>query len=129
MTAPVLASWLDLVESGCLGEVGELLADDAVFHSPAVFTPQTGRATVQAYLQAAATVFAGPDTGFRYVEQWVGQRSAVLEFTTTIDGVHVNGVDMLHWNDDGHITEVKVMLRPVKALQTVMPRMAELLGG
>lgn len=129
MTAPVLATWLELVESGRLGEVGELLTDDAVFYSPAVFTPQTGKPTVLAYLQAAATVFTGPETGFRYVEQWVGERSAVLEFTAALDGVHVNGVDILHWNDDGYITEVKVMLRPVKALQAVMPRMAALLAS
>ncbi|BBY56105.1 nuclear transport factor 2 family protein [Mycobacterium koreense] len=128
MTAAVITRWLELAETGRLDEAGELLTDDAVFSSPAVFTPQTGKQTVLAYLRAAATVFTGPGTGFGYVEQWVGERSAVLEFTATVDDVHVNGIDMLHWNDDGRITEIKVMLRPIKALQAVMPRMAELLA-
>jgi hypothetical protein len=51
----------------------------------------------------------------------------VLEFVTDIEGIHVNGIDMIAWNDADEIVSFKVMLRPVKALQTVIPRMAELL--
>lgn len=117
--------WIDAVESGRMDHVTELLADDAVFHSPAVFTPQEGRAKVIAYLGAAGKMFA--DTGFHYVEQWYNERSAILEFAATIDGIYVNGIDMVHWDADGKIVAVKVMLRPLKAVQTIMPKMAELL--
>jgi len=90
-----------------------------------VFTPQEGRSITLAYLTAAVKVFGG--NNFRYVGQWFGETSAVLEFVTEIDGIYVNGVDMIHWNDDERITDFKVMLRPFKALQTVMPAMAEAL--
>jgi hypothetical protein len=61
------------------------------------------------------------------VEQWVGDRSAVLEFAATVDGVYVNGIDLITWNDDGRIVSFKVMMRPFKGLQAIMPKMAELL--
>ena len=125
MTSPVIQRWIDVVEGGRADVVDELLAEDAVFYSPAVFTPQEGRAKTAAYLKAAAKLFGGSD--FRYVDQWYGERSAILEFTTDIDGIHVNGVDMIAWNDDDKIVSFKVMLRPFKALQTVIPKMAELL--
>lgn len=125
MTPPVMERWIALVESGHMDQVTELLADDAVFYSPAVFTPQQGRSKVITYLAAAAKVFS--DTGFHYVEKWYNDRSAILEFAATIDGIYVNGIDMVHWDDDGRIVAVKVMLRPLKALQTIVPKMGELL--
>jgi hypothetical protein len=96
-----------------------------VFFSPAVFTPQEGRDKAATYLKAAAKVFG--DTDFHYVEHWYKDQSAILEFAATIDGIYVNGIDMIHWNDDEQIVSFKVMLRPLKALQTVIPAMAELL--
>ncbi len=125
MTPPVIERWIDIIDNARTDELENLLADDAVFYSPAVFTAQEGRATTLAYLTAAGKLFGNND--FRYVNQWYGDRSAVLEFVAEIDGIHVNGVDMIHWNDDEKIVEVKVMLRPFKALQTVIPKMAELL--
>ena len=125
----MIQRWIEIIDTGRTDELHELLADDAVFYSPAVFTPQEGRAKAAAYLAAAAKLFA--DTGFRYVEKWYADHSAVLEFVADIDGIHVNGIDMVHWNDDGKITSVKVMLRPLKALQTVVPELGRLLqqGG
>ncbi len=102
------------------------LADDAVFYSPAVFTPQRGKALTATYLNAAAQLFGGTD--FRYVEQWESDRSAILAFQATVDGVTVDGIDMIHWNDEGKIVSFKVMIRPLKGLQAVIPRMAALLG-
>jgi hypothetical protein len=125
MTPPVIQRWIDIIDSGRTNELPDLLAQDAVFYSPAVFTPQEGRDTTLAYLAAAVKVFG--NSSFRYVGQWYGDRSAVLEFVVDIDGVHVNGVDMIAWNDDEKIVEFKVMLRPLKALQTVIPAMAQLL--
>ncbi|BCI55726.1 hypothetical protein NIIDNTM18_50040 [Mycolicibacterium litorale] len=123
----MIKRWLDFIDGGHGGDVTALLAADAVFYSPAVFTPQEGRDTTAAYLNAAAKLFGGQ--GFRYVNQWYADSSAVLEFVADLDGIHVNGIDMIEWNDAGEITSVKVMLRPFKALQTVIPRMAELLAG
>jgi hypothetical protein len=98
-----------------------LLADDVVFRSPAVHTPQAGKAITTAYLTGALHVL-GPT--LRYVEQWYGPRSAVLEFECDLDGTVVHGVDMLRWDDDDRLVEFTVMVRPYKGLQALMPRMA-----
>jgi hypothetical protein len=122
MTPPVIQRWIDIIDNGRTDGLEALLAENAVFYSPAVFTPQEGRATTLAYLTAAVNVLGG--SNFRYVGQWFADRSAVLEFVADLDGIHVNGVDVIHWNDDGEIAEFKVMLRPLKALQAVMAAMA-----
>src|SRR5690606_3515410 len=127
MTPEVIQRWLQIVESGDTEALDDLLADDSVFTSPAVFTPQQGKKLTSMYLTAAMRLFAGTD--FRYVGQWYAENSAVLAFTTEIDDVHVNGIDMIQWNESGQIVSVKVMLRPYKALQIVIPKMAELLQG
>ena len=126
MTPPVIERWIDVIENDRVSELEGLLAEDAVFYSPAVFTPQEGRDKAVTYLSAAAKMFGGTD--FHYIEQWYGDRSAVLEFAATIDGMYVNGIDMIHWNDDEKIVAVKVMVRPLKGLQALMPKMAELLA-
>jgi len=133
---PVIQRWLRVIESEVTaegehrnlgGELDDMLAEDAVFYSPAVFTPQRGRALAVAYLRAAEQMFSG--TGFHYVEQWYGDNSAVLQFAAEVDGLSVEGIDMIHWNDEGKITSVKVMVRPFKALQGVIGKMAELLAA
>ena len=125
MTPPLIDRWISIVETGRTEDLDALLADDAVFYSPAVFTPQKGKALTSKYLKAAAKLF--DDTDFHYVEQWHSERSAILEFVATVNGIHVNGIDMIHWNDDEQIVSFKVMLRPFKGLQAIMPGMAELL--
>ena len=126
MTPPVIERWHHFIDGGHDAAVLDaLLAEDCVFYSPAVFTPQAGRAKAAAYLRAAGKMFS--DTDFHYVEQWYGERSAVLEFAATIDGIYVNGIDMIAWNGDDQIVSFKVMMRPFKGLQAIMPRMAELL--
>jgi hypothetical protein len=102
-----------------------LLAEDAVFHSPVVHTPQRGRKRAAAYLSAAFHVFFNPT--FRYVREIVGASDAMLEFETEIDGVLVNGVDLIKWNEAGQIVEFKVMLRPLKAINLIHQRMAAML--
>jgi SnoaL-like domain len=124
MTPPVIARWISVIENGRTDELDALLADDAVFFSPAVFTPQEGRQQILKYLKAAVKVFGATD--FHYVEHWYSDQSAILEFAATIDGIYVNGIDMILWNDQEQIVSFKV-LRPLKALQTIIPAMAELL--
>jgi hypothetical protein len=120
-----LATWHQLVESGDPEGLDALLADDAVFYSPIVHTPQVGKTVTTLYLMAAFHVFFN-DT-FRYVREVVGERDAVLEFEVEIDGIHVNGVDMLTWNDEGLIVAFKVMVRPLKAINLIHEKMAAML--
>ena len=127
MTTPHIQRWIDFIDSHDPAELDAMLADDVVFYSPAVFTPQEGKAKTAMYLNAAAKVFGGTD--FRYVGQWHGDNSAILEFQATLDGVTVDGIDMIHWNAEGKIVAFKVMIRPFKGLQAVIPRMAELLSA
>jgi hypothetical protein len=120
-----LATWHRLVRTQDPAGLDELLAEDAVFVSPVVHTPQRGRPIAAAYLRAAFHVFFNPT--FRYVREIVGPNDAMLEFETTIDGIAVNGVDILRWNDAGRIVEFKVMVRPLKAIQLIHARMAAML--
>ncbi len=125
MTPDVITRWLAFLECGDTALLDDLLADDVTFSSPAVFTPQQGRAKTTAYLLAAEKMFA--DTGFHYTEHWYNDRSAILQFHADLGGTVVEGIDMIHWSDAGKIVSFKVMIRPMKALQAVIPRMAELL--
>ena len=120
---PGLAQWHAYMLGGSDPAVlADLLADDAVFHSPVVHTPQAGKAKVMAYLGAAAVVL-GNDT-FCYVRELVDGDDAMLEFTATIDGIHVNGIDLIHFGPDGKIKDFKVMVRPMKAMNKLWEMMA-----
>lgn len=125
MTEHPLQAWHRLVRTQDVSGLQGLLAEDAVFHSPVVHTPQRGRALAAGYLGAAFQVFFNP--GFRYVREIVGASDAMLEFETEVDGILVNGVDIIQWNDAGQITDFKVMLRPLKAINVIQQRMAEML--
>ncbi|MEO8936260.1 MAG: nuclear transport factor 2 family protein [Burkholderiaceae bacterium] len=125
MTEHPLETWHRLVRTQDPSGLDTLLADDAVFHSPVVHTPQRGRKLAARYLAAAFQVFFNP--GFRYVREIVGASDAMLEFETEVDGILVNGVDLIKWNDAGQIVEFKVMLRPLKAINVIHQRMSALL--
>lgn len=125
MPIDTMATWHKLVKSQDATGLDDLLADDAVFHSPVVHKPQVGKAITQKYLAAAFQVFF--NDSFRYVREVKGDRDAVLEFMVEIDGISVNGVDMIKWNDEGRITEFKVMLRPLKAVNLIHQKMGEML--
>lgn len=116
-----VAAWHRIAEARDPAGLGDLLAEDCVFRSPAVHTPQEGRALTTAYLSAAIVVL-GPT--LTYHRQWYAADSAVLEFSAELDGLAVHGVDMLAWGDDGRLTEFAVMVRPVKALHRLMELMA-----
>lgn len=118
-------AWHQLVAGKSAAGVDSLLAEDVVFHSPVVDTPQTGKAITRQYLAAVFEIFS--KHSFRYVREVVGEHDAVLEFLVEIDGVSVNGVDMIKWNDEGHIVDFKVMLRPMKALKVMQMKVAAVL--
>ena len=125
MAGDALDTWHRLVRTQDPSGLSALLAEDAVFHSPVVHTPQRGRKLAALYLGAAFQVFFNPT--FRYVREIVGPSDAMLEFETELDGVLVNGVDIIQWNEAGEIVEFKVMLRPLKAVNVVHQRMAAML--
>ncbi len=127
MTSEVIEKWHSIVRKRDQSGLNELLDDDVVFYSPVVHTPQHGKAVTTAYLTAALHVFG--NGSFRYVREVVGESDAVLEFETEIDGITVNGVDMIKWNDEGRIVEFKVMIRPLKAINLIHQKTATMLSA
>jgi hypothetical protein len=125
MPIDTLATWHSLVETHNPAGLDNLLADNATFHSPVVHKPQVGKPLTRMYLAAAFQVFFNPT--FRYVREIAGARDAVLEFTLEIDGIAINGVDMLQWDSEGRITDFKVMIRPLKAVNLIHEKMAAML--
>ena len=117
-----LARWHAYMESeGDPALLSALIVDDCVFHSPVVHTPQAGKPIVMAYLLAAAEVL-GNDS-FHYVRELVDGDEMMLEFVTELDGINVNGIDIIRFNAEGKITDFKVMVRPLKAINKVWEMM------
>jgi len=121
-----LRRWHDVVTSKNPALLDDLLADDVVFRSPAVFASQEGKVLTTSYLSAALTVL-GPS--LRYVSQWHDQASAVLEFEADLGGVYVQGVDILRWNAEGKLVSFTVIVRPLRGLQKLVELMAVQLGA
>ena len=120
----VVARWHRFLAGDLADGLDELLADDVVFYSPVVYTPQRGKAVTTQYLQAASRALAGgAGGGFRYTKQVLSGDTAVLEFETSVDGTYVNGVDIIRCDGEGRIVEFRVMLRPLQAIQAVHERM------
>ncbi|MET0524877.1 MAG: nuclear transport factor 2 family protein [Nocardioides sp.] len=115
-----ITRWREVVETNDAALLDPLLADDVVFRSPAVHTPQEGKELTTAYLRAAMVVL-GPT--LTYQHEWYDASSAILEFTAELDGLTVHGIDMIRWDDTGRIAEFTVMVRPFKALQKLMELM------
>lgn len=120
-----LNAWHEVVKSKSSDQLQQLVADDAVFHSPLVHTPQAGKSLTVAYLTAAMHVLA--NDSFQYVREVSEGPHSILEFALELEGIAVNGVDMITWNDEGKIIDFKVMIRPYKAIETVRTRMAAML--
>ena len=122
-TRSSLARWHEVAAAGSKPEeLAAIMREDAVFLSPVVHTPQRGRPIVVAYLTAAGKTLG--NESFRYVREVVGEGTVVLEFETEMEGILVNGIDMISFDDDGLITEFKVMVRPLKAINKVWEMMA-----
>lgn len=138
----VIDRWHAHLRGELPGGLDELLADDVVFYSPIVFTPQEGKAITSLYLQAAGQALPGEGGGsgpatddgterapgaFRYTKKVLSGDTAVLEFETTVEGKYVNGVDIIRCDDDGRIVEFRVMIRPLQAVNAVHQQMARTL--
>jgi ketosteroid isomerase-like protein len=117
MIENTIAAWHKLIETKDVASLDNILADNVVFHSPIVHTPQEGKQITTLYLTAALYVFN--NNSFKYLREVISGNNAVLEFSTVIEGITVNGVDMITWGADGRITEFKVMIRPLKAINLI----------
>jgi ketosteroid isomerase-like protein len=125
MIKSTVEAWHKLVEARDENGLDNILADNVVFHSPVVHTPQEGKPITKLYLTAAMHVLNNGT--FKYLREVISGNNAVLEFSTVIDGITINGVDMITWGADGRITEFKVMLRPLKAINLVHQMMGAML--
>jgi hypothetical protein len=119
-----LQLWHEIVASGDSDRLDEVLAENCVFFSPVVHTPQAGRALSKLYLTGAMQVF---NESFEYVKEIVSPQHAMLEFVCEIDGIQINGVDIMTFDEQGLITEFKVMVRPLKAIQMLHVKMKAML--
>ena len=126
-TVTGLAKWYAYMESHDRDALWDLLHPDAVFESPVDHTPQRGRDIAFKYLASADKVLGGPN--FAYRGEWRSDNGAVLEFETEIDGIKLNGVDIITFDAEGRITDFKVMVRPLKAINMLHRLMAEQLAA
>ena len=130
MIEDVVARWHRYMSGDLPGGLDELLADDVVFYSPVVFTPQRGKEVTTAYLAAASRALGGGEGAtFRYTKEVLSGDTAVLEFETSVEGKYVNGVDIITSDDTGRIVEFRVMIRPLQAIQAVHEQMGRLLAA
>ena len=125
MIENTITAWHKILETKDAAGLDNILADKVVFYSPVVHTPQAGKLITTLYLTAALHVFN--NGSFKYLREIISGNNAVLEFTTVIDVITVNGVDMITWGADGRITEFKVMIRPLKSINLIHRMMGEML--
>tara|TARA_B100000029_G_scaffold514459_1_gene617401 strand:- start:2883 stop:3311 length:429 start_codon:yes stop_codon:yes gene_type:complete len=131
--------WYEVMKSNNLDLLDNLLADDVIFYSPVVFTPQKGKEITKMYLMAAEGVFGSnqnqdrnesnedKSSKFKYTKEIIGETSALLEFETEMEGIYINGVDILSWNKEEKITEFKVLVRPLQAVNMLHQKMQAML--
>lgn len=122
MRNKTIDAWHEFVRSKNSALFTEFLADTVRFHSPVVHSPQAGKAITLLYLETAHDVLA--NDSFKYAREWVSEYDAVLEFNVTVKGILVNGVDMISWDGEGKITDFKVMIRPLQAINIIHQEMA-----
>ena len=121
----LIQKWHEVLKNDDQGLLENLIADDAIFSSPVVFTPMEGKEITLMYLSAAGKSFNMEK--FQYTKEIHDGMNSVLEFETYIDDISVNGVDIIEWNEEGKIVNFKVMIRPFKAVQKVQQKMVEAL--
>lgn len=136
MSEQNLKNWHLHLKGKFPGGLDALLDDDCTFYSPIVFTPQEGKDLTKLYLGAAGNTFSegdkdkavgAKDSDFSYIKEVVSGNNIVLEFESKIDGKYINGVDIMTFNDEGKITEFKVMIRPLQAVNLMHAKMMAML--
>ena len=133
-----IEKWHDIMKgdsSEAPNKLDDLLHDDVVFYSPVVYTPQRGKEITKLYLSAASGVFSTKKKGkeekkeskFKYIKEVVHGNHACLEFETEMNGVYVNGIDLITWDENDKIIEFKVLVRPLQAVNTLHQQMGQML--
>ena len=123
----IIDTWHHVALSGDCAALDGMIHEDAVFESPVVHTPQRGKAITIKYLAAAVATLRNPSTEF--VGEWSGDKSVIVEFKSEIEGIAINGIDMIRFDEAGLITHFKVMIRPLKAVNLIHRQMGEMLAG
>ncbi|OHU23873.1 hypothetical protein BKG77_09845 [Mycobacteroides chelonae] len=123
MINDVVETWHGIISGANPEALNDLLAEDAAFYSPVVFTPQQGKQITAMYLLAAFATLAGPENNFHYTTEILDGNTAALEFEATVDGKYINGIDIITCNDAGKIVEFKVMIRPLQAINLLHEKM------
>ena len=134
----VVEKWYEVMKSNDMDKLDELLAEDVIFYSPVVYTPQKGKDITKMYLMAAGGVFGERtnkevsdsnknQSNFRYIKEIIGEKSALLEFESEMEGIYVNGVDVISWNEEEKIIEFKVIVRPLQAVNMLHQKMKTML--
>ncbi|MBA6416862.1 nuclear transport factor 2 family protein [Colwellia sp. 6M3] len=121
----MLSNWHTLIKNKAVSQVSTLLADDVTLYSPVIHSPIKGKEMVSMYLTAAFHTFL--NGSFNYDREFLSNNAAVLEFSLKIQDIDINGIDMITWNEQGKITEFKVMIRPYKALNMINDQMTAML--
>ena len=119
-----LKCWHEIIASGDTRRLRSLLAPDCVFRSPVAYQPTPGADRTERVLAMAASVFQD----FRYHRQFVSGNDVGLEFSARVGSVELKGIDLIHFDDNGLITEFEVMVRPATGLQALGQEMARRLA-
>lgn len=120
-----LKTWHDVVSNQDKAKLSAILDDEVIFYSPIVHTPQKGKQLALLYLTAALQILL--NDSFKYVKELTNETETFLEFEVAIDGILINGIDMISWDEKGKIVSFKVMIRPLKAVNLIHQKMEELL--
>ena len=126
MKMNAIEKWYEVIKSDNPDKYDEVLAEDCVFYSPVVYTPQRGREITKMYSPKKILDEKSPSK-FKYIKEIISENSAVLEFETEIDGIYVNGIDLISWNEENKITEFKVIVRPLQAVNKLHQQMQDML--
>ena len=117
MSSNPIKKWHKVVREKDFKLLEDILDESVVFYSPVVFTPQEGKKITFMYLSSVAMVF-NVDS-FSYTHEIIDGNMASLEFELELEGIHINGLDLITWNKDQKITEFKVFIRPLQGLNAL----------
>jgi ketosteroid isomerase-like protein len=124
--AASLKQWHAMVARRDLAALPELLAPDVVFRSPMAHTPYPGAQAASLILGTVINVFEG----FTYHRELASADglSVVLEFSATVHGKELKGIDMIRFDEQGRMVEFEVMVRPLSGLQALGDEMGKRLA-
>ena len=120
-TKQALEKWHQMIKTGDMSSLNELLADDVVFRSPVAYKPYEGKHVVFFILTNVIQVFQD----FTYHREFYteDEENVVLEFSANVSGKSLKGIDMIRFNEQGKIIDFEVMIRPMSGLAALAEQM------